>query len=165
MRISDWSSDVCSSDLRRCTHDQLRQAIQHSPCLEENGRRMRPTPEAPVEGPRWNAMGGDAGLGRSGHRISLTGGGSGEGFTRSHPGHAMTLLTGVRRVCQIHENAHETSQKSQYGLILVVLRSMKRANFGNRIGPDNRSFSAGDDADIALPGPISVENQIGRAHV
>src|SRR3546814_5586968 len=50
--------------VRRCTHDQLRQAIQHSPCLEENGRRMRPTPEAPVEGPRWNAMGGDAGLGR-----------------------------------------------------------------------------------------------------
>src|SRR3546814_8360095 len=57
MRISDWSSDVCSSDLYRCTDAAGHLTVQDSPCADDQSQQVRrmiqptdPPPRAePVE--------------------------------------------------------------------------------------------------------------------
>src|SRR3546814_1955493 len=42
LRISDWSSDVCSSDLRSASQSRLgRHAARHDRCVDERSRRRR----------------------------------------------------------------------------------------------------------------------------
>src|SRR3546814_4346448 len=40
LRISDWSSDVCSSDLARCARALIRRCAPPSPAAQEKGYRM-----------------------------------------------------------------------------------------------------------------------------
>src|SRR3546814_9329675 len=96
MRISDWSSDVCSSDLRRCDGSRIRLAGQYS---VENGATCHQCGQRPhrIKASRkrqsafvWNTLGGGLKAGqaaesrRNTHRAPCIGTDSGNTHSVGH---------------------------------------------------------------------------------
>src|SRR3546814_19854043 len=81
MRISDWSSDVCSSDLPRVRFDQQAEAVAQleiavreawrGDAVDEAGRRVVFFHERRIEGQRMRALRGDRIDQRRSHRQAV----------------------------------------------------------------------------------------------
>src|SRR3546814_6530921 len=121
MRISDWSSDVCSSDLT-CGFDSIRRMVQSSRAFGENFAARFRNPDAVFELGRQRSIAGDggpsvlqhlhAGLADIDHRLD------GEE-------HAGLQFRTVARAADMHRSEEHTSELQSIMRISFAVFSLK----------------------------------------